>query len=239
MKEYLIAIDIAKNLDRTTIIVGRINQEFHPDEGRNISYLDVLDLQMIEQMSYPDQARYIRKLDLHADLHGNNTLIVDSTGVGEAVCDNLVDVGLHPQRIIFTGGDNSSVNAVKNASGFITRKTFNVPKTELIDVLKLAMQEGRVRIAPGIPFEKDIREQFAHFVGKMSKSKNMIYGNDKDEIHDDIVCALAMMTWWFMQNSGARKDFAYEPDLLPGQRTMRLRGRAAKRTYDYDFTDTL
>lgn len=236
MKEWIIAIDIAKNHDRTAIVVAQKSTEFVKD-GRVLSYLDVLDLQMVEQMTYPDLARYIRKLDLHADLHGNNELIVDSTGVGEAVCDNLVDIGLNPNRIVFTGGDNASIKVTASSNGLMNRKTYNVPKTELIDTLKLAMQEGRVRIAPGIPFERDIREQFAHFVGKMSKSKNMIYGNDKDDIHDDIVCAFAMAAWWFMQSGGARKDFAYEPEMLPGARGVRARRR--KMTTDYDFADTL
>lgn len=234
MLEYLIAIDIAKNMDRTAIAIARKAQHFG-DDGRCISYLDIVDLQMIEQMSYPDLARYVRRLDLHADLHGNNELIVDSTGVGEAVCDNLTDIGLTPQRIIFTGGDNASIRSVTNRSGFVTRTTYNVPKTELIDTLKLAMQEGRIRIAPGIPFEKDIREQFSHFVGKMSKSKNMIYGNDKDEIHDDIVCAFAMAAWWFMQGQGARKDFAYEPEMVPGKHGIRRKAR----NYDYDISQTI
>lgn len=235
MKEYIIGIDIAKNQDRTAIAIGHMVQKYQPD-GRNISYLDILDMQLMEQMSYPDLARYIRKLDLHAKLHGNNELVVDSTGVGEAVCDNLVDIGLNPNRIIFTGGDNASVKVQKGPSGFVSRVTNNVPKHELIDVLKLMMQEGRIRIAQGIPFEADIKEQFSHFVGKMSKSKNMIYGNDKDDIHDDIVCALAMMAWWFMQNMGAREDFRYEVSLAPGKR-MSFKGR--KRTTDYDFTDTI
>lgn len=235
MKEWIIAIDIAKNHDRTAIVIARKSQEFLRD-GRNISYLDVVDVQMIEQLSYPDLARYVKKLDLHADLHGNNELIVDSTGVGEAVCDNMEDIGLSPQRIIFTGGDNSTRHEMKSSAGFVYRTTFNVPKTELIDTLQLTMQEGRVRIAPGIPFEKDIREQFAHFVGKMSKSKNMIYGNDKDEIHDDLVCAFAMGAWWFMQQCGARMDFHYEPSFNQGVK-MGRRGR--QRNTDYDFADTI
>lgn len=234
MNEYIISIDIAKNVDRTAITIAR-KARTYGDDGRSLSYLDVLDLQMMEHLSYPDLARYVRRLDLHSDLHGNNDLLVDSTGVGEAVCDCMADIGLAPNRIIFTGGDNYSMRVVDTA-GLASRITHNVPKNELIDTLHLAMQQGRVRLADGIPFEQDIRKQFAHFVGKLSKNKNQIYGNDQDDIHDDIVCSFAMAAWWFMQSDGARGDFRFEKEFQDGG--MRFRGKRST-VRDYDFAETI
>ena len=240
MNQYLIGIDIAKNFDSVVIPIAECVNDYQAD-GRCISYLNILDLQMIEQMKYTDLARYVRKLDLHADLHGRNEILVDNTGVGEAVCDMLEDIGLKPVRIIFTGGDKYNVNATVGKNGLVTRTTHNVPKNELIDTLKIALQQGRVRIAPGIPFEDEIKKQFSHFVGKMSKSKNLIYGNDNDEVHDDIVCAFAMIVWWFMQANGARSDFRFEPSLQQNGAVMRFRGKRSKPLVakDYEFVDTL
>lgn len=234
LNEYIISIDIAKKEDRTVIAIGQKANEFTGD-GRVTSFLNVLDMQMIEHLSYPDLARYIKRLDLNADLHGNNDLLVDSTGVGEAVCDLLEDIGLSPERIIFTGGDTSRISGQKNAAGFITRMQTNVPKHELVDTLQMCLQERRIRLAEGIPFEQDIRKQFSHFVGVMSKSKNMIYNNDSDDVHDDIVCAMAMMAWHFMQSDGARKDFLFEPELAE-DKSISL---SWSESVDYDFDSSI
>lgn len=233
MNEYIIGVDIAKKQDRTVIVIAQKAQDFQRD-GRCISYLNVLDLQMIEKMTYPDLARYIKRLDLNADLHGNNDLLVDSTGVGEAVCDMMEDIGLSPIRVMFTGGDTSRITGTRNANGFMSRMQVNVPKNELVDTLQMALQERRLRLAEGIPFEQDIRKQFSHFVGVMSKSKNIIYNNDSDDVHDDIVCAMALIVWHFMQSDGARSDFRFEPE-LEGQAI----GSRLDETADYDFDSTI
>lgn len=233
MNEFIIGIDIAKKQDRTVIVIAQKAQDFQAD-GRCISYINVLDLQMVEKMTYPDLARYIKRLDLNAELHGNNDLLVDSTGVGEAVCDMMEDIGLNPIRVMFTGGDTSRITGTRASNGFMTKMQVNVPKNELVDTLQMALQERRVRIARGIPFEADIRKQFSHFVGVMSKSKNMIYNNDSDEVHDDIVCAMALVAWHFMQSEGARKDFRFEPE-LEGKTIIDRWNDSA----DYDFSSTI
>ena len=233
MNEYIIGIDIAKKQDRTVIVIAQKARDYLED-GRSISFMNVLDLQMIEKLSYPDLARYIKRLDLNADLHGNNDLLVDSTGVGEAVCDMMEDIGLSPIRVMFTGGDTSRITGTRASNGFMTRMQVNVPKNELVDTLKIALQERRLRIAEGIPFEQDIRKQFSHFVGVMSKSKNMIYNNDSDDVHDDIVCAMSLVAWHFLQSEGARSDFRFEPE---------LEGKAMRRHWnedaDYDLESSI
>lgn len=238
MKEYIISIDIAKSIDRTVVSIGRKCIKYLSD-GRALSYLLIEDLQMVERMPYPDLARYIRKLDLHTDLRGNNDLLIDSTGVGEAVCDTLEDIGCRPLRIIFTGGNEAHVRGTSFSSGeFNTRITYNVPKEGLIDALRLSMQQGRLVIAEGIDFEDDIKRQFSHFTGIMGRRGNVKYGNDSDDIHDDIVCSMAMAVWWFMQGEGARSDFKWEPELETDNRALRHKGKRGS-SADYDFDEVM
>lgn len=228
MNEFITAIDVAKLTDQTIIGVGQ--KSFESYNGQMISFLDVIDCQMIGQMSYTDQVRYIAKLDGNSMLSGNYDLLVDATGIGEVVCDNLKDVGLNVTKILFTSGDKAEPLIRKNKSGFEVNEGWKVPKNELVDTLALLFQQRRIRIADGIPFEADIRKQLAHFTGVMSKNKNIIYNNDKDSTHDDIISMLAMMGWWFMQAGGARADFRYkEAESMRGRNRLNI-----TKTADYD-----
>lgn len=236
MNQWIISTDIAKNYDRTTITIFEKCNDFQED-GRCVSYIIARDLKQIEQMPYTELGRLMVRLDSNADLHGNNDLLVDSTGVGEAVCDFFEEMGLLPNRIVFTGGEHSRIKTVdKGFGGFAPRKTFNVPKAELIDALKIGLEQRRVRIASGIPFEEDIMKQFSHFVGELTRTKKMTYNNDDPNVHDDIVSSFAMAAWFFFQEEGAMKDFLYDRDMTYKTVAMRRSGKAEMADYDFEST---
>lgn len=239
MNEWIISTDIAKAYDRTTIGVFQKRNE-KTEDGRSVSYLLWRDLKMEEQMPYMELGRYMCRLDMHTTLHGNNDLIVDSTGVGEAVCDIFEEMGLSPERIIFTGGEKARVRTEsKGFGGFAPRRTINVPKTELIDTLKLAVEQRRMRISPGIAFEKDIKDQFSHFIEMKTRTKKTTYGNDNPEVHDDIVISAAMAVWYFLRQEGAMGDFRYNTDTSYSTVAMLRKGREQNEMADYDFESTL
>ncbi len=236
MNQWIISTDIAKTFDRTTITIFEKCNDFQKD-GRCVSYIIARDLKQIEQMPYTKLGRLMARLDSNADLHGNNDLVVDSTGVGEAVCDFFEEQGLMPHRIVITGGEHSRVRtASKGFGGFSPRTTFNVPKAELIDTLKLGLEQRRVRVASGIPFEKDIEEQFSHFVGELTRTKKMTYNNDDPNVHDDIVSSFAMAAWFFFQEEGALRDFLYDSDKTYKTMSMTRSGKAEMADYDLEST---
>ena len=239
MNEWIIATDIAKAYDRFTVGIFQKRNEYQPD-GRCVSYLLWRDLKMEEQMPYMELGRYMCRLDSNTELHGNNDLVVDSTGVGEAVCDIFEDMGLQPERIIFTGGESAKVRtATKGFGGFAPRRTINVPKNELVDTLKLATEQRRLRISPNIAFKEDIERQFSHFIEMLTRTKKTTYNNDNPEIHDDIVVTAAMAVWYFLREEGAMKDFLYDKD-----KTYRTIGMDRTKVIinemaDYDFEETI
>ncbi len=239
MNQWIISTDIAKNYDRTTIAVFEKCNDFQPD-GRCVSYIIARDLKQIEQMPYTELGRTMVRLDSNADLHGNNDLLVDSTGVGEGVCDIFEEMGLLPNRIVFTSGEHSRLKtASKGFGGFAPRTTFNVPKAELIDTLKIGLEQRRVRIASGIPFEEDIKKQFSHFVGELTRTKKITYNNDDPNVHDDIVSSFAMAAWFFFQEDGAMKDFLYDGDKTYGTVAMKVSRGSKPEMAEYDFESTL
>lgn len=239
MNSWIISTDIAKNLDRTAIVIFEKCNDFQED-GRCVSYIIARDIKQIEQMPYTELSRAMARLDANADLHGNNDLLVDSTGVGEAVCDFLEEVGLMPHRIVFTSGEHSRVKSSGDSiGGFNTRVTFNVPKVELVDTLKIALEQRRVRVASGIPFEEDIQKQFSHFVGDITRTKKITYNNDDPNVHDDIVCAFMMAAWFFFQEEGAMRDILYDNNKTYKTVAMKAIQNSKPEMADYDFESTI
>ena len=239
MNEWIIATDIAKAYDKTTIGIFRKCNEYR-DDGRCVSYLLACDLKIEEQLPYMELGKYMCRLDGNAMLHGNNDLIVDSTGVGEAVCDIFESMGLSPNRIIFTGGEHARVRtATKTFGNFAPRRTLNVPKNEMIDTLKIALEQRRIRTAKGIAYEEDIVKQFSHFQQMQTRTGKLTYNNDSPEIHDDIVVMYAMAAWYFLREEGAMDDFIYNRDKRYRTIAMGRPCRASSETTDYDFVSTL
>ena len=239
MNEWIISTDIAKAYDRTTVAIFQKCNEFLAD-GRCISYIIARDLKQWEQMPYTELGRVMCRLDSNTALHHNNDLLVDSTGVGEAVCDVFEEAGLQPKRIIFTGGESSKIRTSSKSFGdFNPRRTINVPKAELIDTLKLGLEQRRVRTAQGIAFEDDIKKQFSHFVEMLTRTKKVTYGNDSPTVHDDIVCAYAMATWFFFQEDGALKDFVYDTERSYKTLSQSRYLKGATESADYDAEKTI
>lgn len=240
MNSWIISIDIAKNFDRTSIAIFEKCNDFQPD-GRCVSYIIARDLKQIEKMPYTELGRLLVRLDSNADLHSNNDLLVDSTGVGEGVCDILEEMGLLPNRVIITSGGHSRIKREsKGFGGFAPRTTFNVPKAELIDTLKIGLEQRRVRVASGIPFEDDIIMQFSHFVGELTpRTKKITYNNDDPNVHDDIVSSFAMAAWFFLQEDGAMRDFLYDNDKTYGTVAMKVARGSKPEMADYNFESTL
>lgn len=238
MNSYLVSIDVAQSYDSTVIVIFEKCIDFQKD-GRAVSYMIARDLKMIQQVKYGDLAKYIYKLSQHADLHGNADFVIDSTGVGVALCDYIDAEGVETQRIVYTGGNGESARETqrKTSSGFTSDRKYCVPKEELITSLKIGLEQRRVRVAKGIPYEADIKKQFSHFIGMLSRTKRMIYGNDQDSIHDDIVCAFAQAAWFYLRKEGALTDYEYSPEKRFQPVTMKRINNTE--TTDYNFSQTL
>ena len=96
-----------------------------------------------------------------------------------------------------------------------------------------------MRISPGIAFEKDIKDQFSHFIELQTRTKKTTYGNDNPEVHDDIVISAAMAVWYFLRQEGAMGDFRYNTNTSYSTVAMLRKGREQNEMADYDFESTI
>lgn len=212
-KEFICTVDLAKKRDYTTIQIYRDTPEvrhYPAETGRAPQIINWVDLTFQARMQgvrYTEQSRMIRELLRRIDLLNNCQLIVDGTGVGEAVVDIMREDGLMPLPIISTGGIN--VNPVyadfgKVFGGSSTQlrgaqvlKEMTVPKDDMVHAGMVVLEQGRLRMSETLNHKDDFRKQMARFKGKFNEATgNRKHENDEDSTHDDFVITFMLASWW-------------------------------------------
>jgi hypothetical protein len=113
-------------------------------------------------------------------------LTVDATGVGPPVVDMFRAAGLDPIAVTITGG---------HAASLVARRRWNVPKRDLIAVVQILLQSGRLRFAARLPEAAVLRRELANFRVRITESANDTYAAWRENEHDDTVLALALACW--------------------------------------------
>jgi hypothetical protein len=116
-------------------------------------------------------------------------LLVDKTGVGAAVLDSFTHAGLGTVAITLHGG--SSVTRDPQRAGF------RVPKRDLITVTQVLLQNGRLRVASGLPEAETLKKELLNFRVKIDpKTAHDSYEHWRESEHDDLVLAVSMAAWF-------------------------------------------
>jgi hypothetical protein len=148
--------------------------------------------------------------------HMPAVLLVDKTGVGAAVLDSFTHARIGAVAITLHGG--SSVTRDPQRSGF------RVPKRDLITVTQVLLQNGRLRVASGLPEAETLKKELLNFKVKIDpKTAHDSYEHWRESDHDDLVLAVSMAAW-FRQYWNRSLD-AGLPDRL--RRTQALMGVGA------------
>lgn len=224
-KQYIVAVDVAKKRDYTTIQIYRDSPEvthFPVESGRNAivyNYLDLVYQVKMQAMTYTTQVDKILELLNRIDMIDNAQLLVDGTGVGEPVVDIMRERGLLPFPIVFTGGSSptpvyeeigkvfGSNAAYGHFRGANVLKEMRVPKEDLVHAGMIAMQQGRLRIAKNIAHAEDFKNQLLRFKGTVNeKSGRKSYAAESEDIHDDFVVTFLMAAWWITYRRATERD---------------------------------
>lgn len=132
------------------------------------------------------------------------SLVVDQTGVGEAVIESLREAGLVCQGIVIHGGD--SVNPMDGG--------YRVPKRELVGVVEVLLQNRRLRIGRTIPMAQVLVNELQSFQAKIKLTTgHTSYAADeswREGEHDDTVLAVAMAAWYGEHVNPLRQHAQFE-----------------------------
>ncbi len=122
-------------------------------------------------------------------LAGDCYLVVDRGNAGQAVIERMIMKGLAPIGVTATGGEN--VTSSTQGAGW------NVPKRDLINALRIELEQNRLIVARGMDHEDQLRKEMLAFQGKVNKrTLNMSYEAMREQDHDDMVMALAQGIWF-------------------------------------------
>ena len=148
----------------------------------NVRYVERLPI----GTSYPRVVA--RVIDVLHSLPAGAWLVVDNTGVGQAVTDLIIQAGLLPICVTITGGNNVSHDE--------TGRYFNVPKRDLVEVLRVAFQSKRIKINSRIPDVKILVSELQNFKIKINqKTAHDSYEAWREGDHDDLVLSVGLAAW--------------------------------------------
>jgi len=212
MKEYIVSVDIAKKADYTGVQIFRQvplireGKKLLGQRDMKMTKYDLVYMTKIQGLNYNVVAEKILRIITLDNLLGNSDLIVDGSGVGEAVIDIMRGLNMNPISIVFTGGDltrevyDTISNVFSNSSatlgGMKVLKQINVPKKDMVDCAVVALQQGLIRLSPNIKYREEFLDQLSKFKGKINEKGNVRYEADKESTHDDLVACFLMFCWW-------------------------------------------
>ncbi len=116
-------------------------------------------------------------------------LLVDHTGVGIAVVEEIRKAGIDCIGVTITSGD------AVNHDGH----DYRVPKKELVARTQVLLEQRRLRIAEALPLARVLTAEFENFRARKTVLGNDTYGAGADwreGNHDDLVLAVAMASWY-------------------------------------------
>jgi hypothetical protein len=126
--------------------------------------------------------------DVAQRLNAASVLVIDATGVGQAVCDMFrfanppLPCDLRP--VVIHGG-------VK----VIHDRGLHVPKRDLIGAAQAVLQSDRLRVAEESEYTAVWLREMQNYQLKLTDSGHDTYNARQDSVHDDLVLAVSLAVW--------------------------------------------
>jgi hypothetical protein len=137
--------------------------------------------------SYPAIVRDVAALlELEPLRSATTTLAIDYGGVGRPVLDMFDGAGLRCALvpIVIHGGDAATHEG----------RSWRVPKRDLIAATQVALQRGRLKVAPALSEAVTLTRELSDYRVKISASGHDSY-DAREGQHDDLVLAVALAVW--------------------------------------------
>lgn len=228
MREYIVCCDIGRKRDAYTEVA--IRDIPHIERGvkalgtpdRTVHTYSIVWLKRLRGAAYSAMVDSTVRLVNHADLVNNHDLLVDATGVGDAVVELLRVANANPIPIVFTSGDQAKYVYLPGVRLFAehaeqlapmrTLEQINVPKSDLVAAGQMLLEQRRITLASDLPeVERAVfAEQLRGFTEVETKQagRKPTFEAETERLHDDYVTAYLMGAWWAHQQRSAVPEAA-------------------------------
>jgi hypothetical protein len=192
-KHFSVGLDLGQSSDYSALAI--LEDISEPTNSKH----KTLHLRSLErfQLPYPEVVRRVKARMEHPLLKERAALAVDGTGVGRGVVDMMREEGEEGKPRLFalnqnfypvliTGGDRSHYD-----KGF-----WRVPKRDLVFGAPVALEQGRLKFAKGLPELPTLVEELRNFRLKIDpRTAHDSYSHWRENQHDDLVLAVALAVW--------------------------------------------
>jgi hypothetical protein len=135
---------------------------------------------------YLEIAAQVRAMLAQPDLRGRCVVVADATGVGAPVVDLLFAAGAPCVAITIHGGDTVSGGG----------RHWRVPKRDLVSVLQVLLQTGRLKFAADLPEAPTLLGEMLELRVTISETDHDSYAAWREGARDDLVLAVALAAWY-------------------------------------------
>jgi Terminase RNaseH-like domain len=190
---FTLALDVGQTQDVTAVavlerVLEPLNEWTTDFQQKTATFFHVRHLERLSRGTpYPAMVIRAQQLLSSGPLEKQQTaLVVDATGVGQPVIDLFRQAKLNPRAVTLTGGEQESMRGLD----------YRVPKRDLVSMLQIAFQNGKLKIAGGLSEAELLIKELLHLKVKVTAATT-----DSDEVwregqHDDLVFATALALWW-------------------------------------------
>lgn len=201
--EYCLSVDLGAAMDPTAMAliehrrdpipapegIGSDLKQKLTDSAYIVRHLSRVPL----HTSYVVIAGIVGGIMARPEIRGNVELVIDKTGVGNAVADIFTQCGLSFTGITITAGDSFSQDG---AGGY------RVSKLALVSRLQAEFHAKTLRIPKDLPEAAALVNELQSFRATISDAGRASFGARSNQ-HDDLVLALCMGLWFLKDRGGA------------------------------------
>lgn len=126
-------------------------------------------------------------------------ILVDQSGLGDPVVEEMRARGLKVTGVLLTGGNRITQE----------RRTLHIPKSALVSRLQVLFGGHRIHFAKHDPLAEEMIEELENFKLKVTQSANLQFEPFKTGGHDDLIVALGLACWRRSQGESKFKPRLY------------------------------
>lgn len=203
--KYVMGVDVGTRQDHSAIVLVRRSERLQPGRALPGTWEELSERRMIYStyevplmerlplgLEYRQLIARIRSiLDMPQLFRQDIQIVMDATGVGHPVVQQMIGGGIPVVGVTITGGTSVAQNEVG----------YTVPKRDLVSALQVVAQNRRLQVAPALELAEQFENEVRVFRRTTSQAKNEKYSAEEGE-HDDIVLATAIAVWYFERAFG-------------------------------------
>jgi hypothetical protein len=198
-KGFYLGLDLGQSNDYSAIVILERVWEKGARELRHVirdayryplktQYPDVVTDVMLMYLGNP-QLFYEGYFEGFGQLRAAPKLIINNTGVGQAVADDFNKRGVRDttlKRVTITGGLDERFE----------KGSYHVPKSRLFERLQVDAHAGQLKIAGGMELLETLKRELPNNRPKTrAETAYLSYEEIREGVHDDLVLAAALSHW--------------------------------------------